>query len=120
MGTSWHSPHHHIIPKLFLQIWETAGTRFRLLGGWGSSVGKVLMAVSDTKGILQLQFVDRRTAVNADCYCTTVLHLKEANMSPYFFSAGIKQVMYHWCMPQSLVIMWRSKGFLCYSAGQLC
>jgi hypothetical protein len=53
------------------------------------------MAISNTKGILQLQFLDRGTAVNADCYCTTLLHLKEANMSPYFFSTGIKQVMYH-------------------------
>jgi hypothetical protein len=77
------------------------GTRFRLHGGWGN-VGDYLVAISNTKGIFQLQFLDRRTAVNADCYCTTPLHLKEAYMSPYFFCARIKQVyvsLVH--MPQS-------------------
>lgn len=43
-------------------------------------------------------------------YCTTLLHLKEANVSPYFFSTGIKLVH----ASATLVIVRRSKGFLCY------
>jgi hypothetical protein len=78
-------------------------------------VGKFLVTISDAEGSFQLHFLDRRTTLSADCYCTTLLHLSEADMSPVFFSAGITQVVYRWDMPQSLVIMWRSNWSLSYS-----
>jgi hypothetical protein len=74
-----HPPVHHGLP-LIITSYLKCSFRYGKQWAQGSGClvdgelvwGKFMMAISDTKGIHQLQFLDHQTTVNADCYCTTL------------------------------------------------
>jgi hypothetical protein len=71
---------------------KTAAPKVR--AEWLKVAGRLLTAFADAQSNPILNFRDFAETVNAFCYCSELIRVKDAANSPDLFTTGIEQVVY--------------------------